>query len=118
MRPSSARARRSANDSRGSRFRSTGSPSAACLSHGACGPALLAYLEGVTGGGRRLLRKEVIHVSLSPYRGVSDGVDHLERRLDWGTRLKRSSLGHDNGAAAGNRGGLHCFCEKNEKKKE
>lgn len=53
------------------------------------------------GGGRRLLRKEVIHVSLSPCRGEAEGVDHLERRLDRGTRLTSSSLGHDNGGCCG-----------------
>jgi hypothetical protein len=54
------------------------------------------------------LEKEVIHVSLSLYRDLSDGVDHLEHRLDRWTRFVIRPWDMTMEAAAGDRSGL-CF---------
>src|SRR5689334_6425119 len=101
MQRSSARARLNANSSPSCRHDHSSSPAAVRFSHATCGASSLAYLLNRNRRRSPALRKEVIHVSLSPCRGVSEGVDHLERRLDWGTRLTSSSLGHDNGGRCG-----------------
>jgi hypothetical protein len=49
-------------------------------------PGVGAYLT-CSGALPGCLGKEVIHVSLSLCRGIVAGLDHLERKLDWGTRL-------------------------------
>jgi hypothetical protein len=52
-----------------------------------CGAAASHYVLHAGDLIRRCLGKEVIHVSLSPVRGFSEGVDHLERELGRGARL-------------------------------
>jgi hypothetical protein len=49
-------------------------------------PGDLSYVLQ-TGSFAGLREKEVIHVSLSLCRGIVAGLDHLERRLDWRSRL-------------------------------
>lgn len=59
------------------------------------------YLRG-SGDRRRalFLRKEVIHVSLSPVRGLSEHTGRLERKLLGACALTVSPMGTDNGKAA------------------
>ena len=55
-----------------------------------CSACDASYLVRAGGFVPVFVRKEVIHVSLSPVRGFSEGVDHLEHEFVRGKRLTKS----------------------------